>query len=76
MHLSHFSVLLLLSVTAGWPVPSALAQDRPATNPTKTRFCSRAAQSALSIYVQTQFSMELFLPARKRNRRVLTRMPT
>jgi hypothetical protein len=32
MHLSHFGVLLLLSVTAGWPVPSALAQDRPATN--------------------------------------------
>jgi hypothetical protein len=29
MHLSHFSVLILLSVTAGWPVPSALAQDRP-----------------------------------------------
>ena len=32
MHLSLFGVLLLLSVTAGWPVPSALAQDRPATN--------------------------------------------
>jgi hypothetical protein len=29
MHLSHFGVLLLLSVTAGWAVPSALAQDRP-----------------------------------------------
>src|SRR5256885_6964554 len=33
MHLSRCSVLLLLSVTAGWPSPSALAQGRPATNP-------------------------------------------
>jgi hypothetical protein len=33
MHLSRFCVLLLLSVTAGWSAPSALAQDRPATNP-------------------------------------------
>jgi hypothetical protein len=33
MHLSHFGVLLLLSVTAGWPTPSALAQDRPASSP-------------------------------------------
>jgi len=33
MHWSRFCVLLLLSVTAGWPAPSALAQDRPATNP-------------------------------------------
>jgi hypothetical protein len=29
MHLSRFGVLLLLSVTAGWPAPSALAQERP-----------------------------------------------
>jgi hypothetical protein len=34
MHSSRFCVLLLLSVTAGWSSPSALAQDRPATNPT------------------------------------------
>jgi hypothetical protein len=34
MHLSRFCVLLLLSVTAGWSVSSALAQDRTATNPT------------------------------------------
>jgi hypothetical protein len=33
MHLSRFCVLLLLSVTAGWSAPSALAQNRPATNP-------------------------------------------
>jgi hypothetical protein len=33
MHLSRSCVLLLLSVTAGWPAPTALAQDRPATNP-------------------------------------------
>ena len=32
MHLSRFCVLFLLSVIVGWPVPSALAQDRPATN--------------------------------------------
>src|SRR5262245_10501155 len=29
MHLSRFGVLLLLSVTAGSAVPSALAQERP-----------------------------------------------
>jgi hypothetical protein len=33
MHLSRSCVLLLLSVTAGWFAPSALAQDRTATNP-------------------------------------------
>jgi hypothetical protein len=33
MNLSRLCVLLLLSVTAGWPAPSAWAQDRPATNP-------------------------------------------
>ena len=33
MHLSRFSVLLLLSVTAGWAASSALAQDRPPPNP-------------------------------------------
>jgi hypothetical protein len=32
MHLLRFCVLLL-SVTVGWPASSALAQDRPATNP-------------------------------------------
>jgi hypothetical protein len=37
MHLSRFCALLLLSVTAGWAVPSALAQNRPAANaPTNT----------------------------------------
>ena len=33
MHLSRFCLLLLLSVTVGWSAPSALAQNRPATNP-------------------------------------------
>jgi len=33
MHLSRFCVLILLSVTVGWSAPSALAQNRPATNP-------------------------------------------
>ena len=33
MHLSRFRVLLLLSVMTGWSAPSALAQNRPATNP-------------------------------------------
>jgi hypothetical protein len=33
MHLSRFCLLLLLSVMAGWSAPSALAQDRTATNP-------------------------------------------
>ena len=33
MHLSGFCVLLLLSVMTGWSAPSALAQNRPATNP-------------------------------------------
>ena len=33
MHLSRFCVLLLLSVMTGWSAPSALAQNRPATNP-------------------------------------------
>jgi hypothetical protein len=33
MHLSRFSVLLLLSVMTGWSAPFALAQNRPATNP-------------------------------------------
>src|SRR5438105_4581785 len=33
MHLSRFCVLFLLSVTAGWSAPSALAQDRPAITP-------------------------------------------
>ena len=33
MHLLRFCVLLLLSVTGSWLAPSALAQDRPASNP-------------------------------------------
>src|SRR5215467_12637060 len=33
MHLSYFGVLVLLSVMVGWSAPSALAQNRPATNP-------------------------------------------
>jgi hypothetical protein len=33
MHLSRSCVLLLLSVMTGWSAPSALAQNRPATNP-------------------------------------------
>jgi hypothetical protein len=33
MHLSCFCVLLLLSIMASWSTPSALAQNRPATNP-------------------------------------------
>ena len=32
MHLPHFCILLLLSVMVGWAGPSALAQQRPATN--------------------------------------------
>jgi len=33
MHWSRFCVLLLLAVTVGWSAASALAQDRPVTNP-------------------------------------------